>query len=139
MELRATYACDPTWADSVECNGLSPLPDELMDHFIARENVNHFRDRLRSEADPTARSTLQKLLVEEEDKLAKDLSLLDDLAREIAKCRQWIEKQRLRIEGLERDGHDLTAVIALLNGVTETLMIHQEYRQRVATRLEQNT
>jgi hypothetical protein len=77
-----------------------------MDGFIARENVNHFRDRLRSKAVPAVRSTLQKLLVEEEDKLAKDQGLLADLAREIVKCQQWIEGQRLRIEGLERDGHD---------------------------------
>jgi hypothetical protein len=76
------------------------------------------------------------MLVEEEDKLAKDLGLLTDLTREIEKCQQWIERQRLRIEDLERDGHDTTAAVALLNRVTETLIIHQEYRQRV-TRLEQ--
>jgi hypothetical protein len=86
-----------------------------MDRFIALANISHFRDRLRSEADPATRSTLQKLLVEEEDKLAKDLGLLDDLAREIAKCQQWIEKQQLRIADLERDGHDATVAIALLN------------------------
>jgi hypothetical protein len=91
-----------------------------------------------SEADPTVRSTLQRLLVEEEDKLAKDLGLLDDLAREIVKCRQWIERQQLRIEDLERDGRDVTTARALLNGVTQTLILHQEFRQRIATRLEQS-
>jgi len=106
-----------------------------MDRFVTRVNINHFRDQLRSETDAALRSQLQKLLVEEEDKLAADLALLADLAREIAKYQQWIEKQRLRIEDLERDGHDATAAIALLNRVTETLIIHQEYRQRVATRL----
>ena len=109
-----------------------------MDRFIARENINHFRDRLRSEPDPTTRSTLQRLLVDEEDKLAKDQGLLDGLAREIEKCQDWIARQRLRIEDLERDGHDATAATALLNGVTETLVIHQEYRHRVATRLNQD-
>jgi hypothetical protein len=91
-----------------------------MDRFIAQENVNHFRDRLRSEADPTVRSTLQRLLVEEDDKLAKDLGLLDDLAREIAKCRRWIEKKQVLVEDLERDGRDVTTARALINGVTET-------------------
>jgi hypothetical protein len=81
--------------------------------------------------------TLQRLLVEEEDKLAEDLGLLNDRAREIAKCQQWIERQRLRIEDLERDGRDATPAIALLNGATETLSIHQEYRQRVATRVNE--
>ena len=112
--------------------------ENCVDRFVARSNINHFRDRLRSETDAALRSHLQKLLVEEEDKLAADLALLADLAREIVKCQQWIERQRLRIEDLERDGHDATAAIALLNGVTETLMIHQEYRRRVVARLEQN-
>jgi hypothetical protein len=110
-----------------------------MDRFVARENINHFRDRLRSEADPTVRSTLQKLLVEEENKLAKDAGLLADLAREIVKCQKWIEKQQALVEDFERDGRDVTTARALLSAVTETLIIHQEYRQRVATRLEQNS
>src|SRR5215470_14283989 len=108
-----------------------------MDRFVTRANINHFRDQLRSETDAALRSQLQKHLVEEEDKLAEDLALLADLAREIAKYQQWIEKQRLRIEGLERNGHDARAAIALLSGVTETLTIHQEYHQRIALRLEQ--
>jgi hypothetical protein len=54
-----------------------------VDRFTARENIKHFRGRIMSKADPTVRSILQRLLVEEENKLAKDLGLLDDLAREI--------------------------------------------------------
>jgi hypothetical protein len=77
--------------------------------------------RRTSEANPIKRSTLQKLLVAAEDKLAKDLGLLNDLAREIAKCQEWIASQRLLVENLERDGHDVTTARALLNGVTETL------------------
>jgi hypothetical protein len=109
-----------------------------MDRFVARANISHFRDRLRSETDVALRSLLQRLLVEEEDKLAADLELLADLAQEIAKCRQWIEKQHGRVAVLERDGRDATASRAMLDSVTETLIIHQEYRQRVATRLERD-
>jgi hypothetical protein len=110
-----------------------------MDRFIARANIDNFRDRLRSETDQTVRSLLHKLLVKEEDKLAADLELLDDLRREIAKCQEWIWNQQARIATSERDGRDVTASRALLNGVTETLIIHQEYHQRVATRLKQNS
>jgi hypothetical protein len=109
-----------------------------VDRFIARANINQFRDRLRDETDAALRAQLLRLLVEEEDKLAADLVLLNDLAREILKYQQWIERQRLRIQDLERDGHDATAATALLNRVTETLIVHQEYRQRVATRIERN-
>jgi hypothetical protein len=109
-----------------------------VDRSIARANINQFRDRLRSETDAALRAQLLRCLVEEEDTLAADLALLNDLAREILKYQQWIERQRLRIQDLERDGHDSTAAIALLNCVTETLIVHQEYRQRIATRIEQN-
>jgi hypothetical protein len=72
-------------------------------------------------------------------RLTKELGLLNDLARELAKCRQWIERQRLRIEDLEHDGHDATAAVALLStALQKNLTLHQDYRQRVATRLEQD-
>jgi hypothetical protein len=109
---------------------------DFVDRFVARENINRFRGRLRSETDAALRAQLQKLLVEEEDKLAADLELLADLAREIGKCQQWIARQQVLVENLERGGSDTTTARALLNGVTETLIIHQAYRQRVATRLE---
>jgi len=109
-----------------------------MDRFVAQANINNFRDRLRNETDAVLRSQLQKSLVDEEDNLAADFGLLADLAREIVKCQQWIERQQLRIEDLERDGHDATAAIALLNRVTETLAIYQNYHRRVEARLERN-
>jgi hypothetical protein len=52
-----------------------------MDRFIALENIRH--PRLRSETRPTVRSTIQRLLVEEEAKLAADLELLADVTPEI--------------------------------------------------------
>jgi hypothetical protein len=41
-----------------------------MDRFVARENIKHLRAQLESEDNPKTRSVLNKLLVEEEDKLA---------------------------------------------------------------------
>jgi hypothetical protein len=105
-----------------------------MDRFVARANINNFRDRPRSETDATARSVPYKLLVKEEDKLAKDVGLLGDLAREIVKCQERTRNQQTRITTSERDGCDVTAR-ALLS-VPENLIIHQEYHQRVATHLE---
>jgi hypothetical protein len=109
-----------------------------MDRFIARANIDHFRERLMSETDSTIRSALQRLLVEEEDKLAKDLELLADLARATAKFQQRIEKQRVLVETLEGDGRDGAMARTLLNGLTESLILHQAYHQRVATRVEQS-
>jgi bacterioferritin (cytochrome b1) len=41
-----------------------------MDKFIAQQNVAHCIDQLKTETDPTKRTTLKKILAEEEAKLA---------------------------------------------------------------------
>jgi hypothetical protein len=51
--------------------------------FVARQNVERCRSRLKTETDPTTRAFLLKLLVEEEDKLGLDYQLLGDVEREI--------------------------------------------------------
>jgi hypothetical protein len=77
-----------------------------MDRFIAAQNIKHFRDRLRCEPDQVTRATLQNLLVQEEDKLAADLALLDDLDQEIAKCDAIIERQQALVVTIESKGSD---------------------------------
>jgi hypothetical protein len=47
-----------------------------MDKFVARENIRHFRDRLEAENNPTSRSLLHGLLVQEEDKLGHNSEAL---------------------------------------------------------------
>jgi hypothetical protein len=103
--------------------------------FIARKNVQHFRDRLRSEADPATRATLQKLLVQEEDKLTADLALVDDLEREISRCDAIIERQEALVVRLNSNGSDEATARTLLGALAETKTIHQQYRERVAIRI----
>jgi hypothetical protein len=108
-----------------------------MDRFVARENIKHFRDRLRAEVDPAMRTTLQKLLVEEEDKLAADVGLVDDLEREISKCDAMIERQQALIAGIEANGGDGALARTLLEAVVEAKFIDQQFRQKVAIRIEE--
>jgi hypothetical protein len=51
--------------------------------FIANENILRFRNRLRTEIDPAARSRLQKLLIEEMDKLGASPEMLSQIDREL--------------------------------------------------------
>ena len=67
------------------------LEAPMMDRFIARENIRHFRDMLLSDVDPEVRSRVRQLLVEEEDKLGKNLELLADIERHIAEGARRIE------------------------------------------------
>jgi hypothetical protein len=42
----------------------------IMDKFVAKANIDHFRKRLAQETDESQRQTLMRLLSEEEAKLA---------------------------------------------------------------------
>jgi hypothetical protein len=73
----------------------------------------------------------------EEDKLAADVGLVDDLEREIAKCDAMIERQQALVAGIEANGGDGAPARILLEAVTEAKFLHQQYRQRVAIRIEE--
>jgi hypothetical protein len=104
-----------------------------MHHFIARENIRHFRDRLETETDPAARSLLHRLLIEEEDRFGRDSELLAEVEAEIARGKDRIKRQRDFVGAMVRDGRDSGTATALLNGLSETLLLHEQYRLRIVT------
>ncbi|CDX56164.1 conserved hypothetical protein [Mesorhizobium plurifarium] len=75
-----------------------------MDRFIARENIKHFVDRLHTETDQRTRSTLQKLLIAEEDKLAKLSERLDVMDHNVLRITDLAVMQRARLNGAHMDG-----------------------------------
>jgi len=103
-----------------------------MDRFVARENIKHFRDRLRSEANPSTRTLLERLLVEEEDKLAVDTALLAEVERAIANFDALIETQKRAVAVSKQNGHDgLAREQALLDGLMQSQILHREYHQKM--------
>jgi hypothetical protein len=56
-------------------------------------------------------------LVEEEDQLAADFALLEDVAREIANCQQRFDRQRALVATLARCRGDVTTAKALLSAI----------------------
>ena len=110
-----------------------------MDRFIARENIRHFRDRLCIETDPDLRSRLHQLLVAEEDKLGADLELLTDVQRHISDGNHRIDRQRAIVANMERDGHNgLAQARVLLEGLRESQLLLEEYRQRILITIERS-
>ena len=100
-----------------------------MDSFTAKLNIELYRDRLRTEADPETASTLHKLLIEEEDRLGFDLEQLEKIVREIADGRSRVERQLSLIEELETNGHDANSAKAILSNLCKTLLIYEQYRR----------
>jgi hypothetical protein len=108
-----------------------------MDRFIARENIKHLRNRLWSEDDAVVRGSLQKLLVEEEDKFGASIDLLSDIDRHIDDGNHRIARQRDLVATMQRDGH---AGLALATSVLETMIdtqgLHERYRVHILAAVE---
>jgi hypothetical protein len=110
-----------------------------MDKFVARENIRHFRDRLETETDASQRSLLQRLLIEEEDKLGHNLETLSMIETHITHGRTRVYRQRSLIVSMEQDGHDTAQARALLGALNETLLIFEYRRQAILNTVDQSS
>ena len=110
-----------------------------MDRFIAHENIKHLRGRLGSVAEPHLRASLQRLLIEEEDKLGASYELLADIERHIEDGSRRIERQRVLVATMRRDGHaGHGAACGLLDALIESQDLHTHYRKRVLIQIERS-
>ncbi len=109
-----------------------------MEKFIAQENIRHFRDRLETETDPTARFLLHRLLVQEEDKLGHDSEALREIENHIARAKDHVNRQQALIASLERDGRDTTQVLVLLSAYSETLLVYENQREKILIKLQRS-
>jgi hypothetical protein len=73
-----------------------------MDRCIEKRNVRHLRGRLFSELEPHTRSCVERLLVEEENKLGADLELIAEVERVIANFDALIVAQQALAAASER-------------------------------------
>jgi len=102
-----------------------------MDHSAKRENIKLLGSRLQAELHPTVRSRLQKLLVEEEDKLGADLQFLAEIEQTIISFEALIETQKKLVATMEQGGSDVTRELTTLNGLRATHALCQMYRQKI--------
>jgi hypothetical protein len=109
-----------------------------MDKFVARENIRHFRDRLETETDPTTRSLLLGLLLQEVEKLGHNAEALREIENYIARAKEHVNSQRALVASIEHDGHDRTKALALLNAYSETLLVYENQREKIAIKLRQS-
>jgi hypothetical protein len=108
-----------------------PVPRSVpMDRCVEKRNVRHLRGRLFSELEPHTRSCVERLLVEEENKLGADLELIAEVERAIANFDALIVTQQALVAALERPGHECDARDrGLLDGMRQSQRLHKEYHQ----------
>ena len=105
--------------------------------FVSSLNLSKFAARLRVERDPTTRSSLHRLLLEEANNLAFNLGQLGSLQREVIEGRARIAKTAL-VETLTANGQDATSAENLLSkliGVQKTI---EQYRQVIVDATYEN-
>jgi hypothetical protein len=106
--------------------------------YVTKQNVIRFRDLLNSEGDPGRLAELQKLLIEEEDKLGASSERLEDIEREIVKGDKRIAWQRALVAAGEDEGRDVTLAKAVLENLTQIQAMYRQYRQTLLAAIERN-
>ncbi len=109
-----------------------------MDKFVARENIRHFCDRLEAETDAASRSLLRRLLVQEEDKLGHNSEALGEIENHIARAKGHVNRQQALLASSQRDAHDTTEALVLLNAYSEILLAYENQREKILIKVQQS-
>ena len=109
-----------------------------MAQFISNLNVARFVDRLQLEDEPTRRAVLQKLLVEEEDKLGRNAERLSKLERHITEGNRRIGLQKAVIERLRTNSCDIRLAERTLNNLFEIQRIFEHHRQAILDTMDRD-
>ena len=106
--------------------------------FVSDLNVARFVDRLQLEDEPTRRAVLQKLLVEEEDKLGRNAERLSTLQRHITEGNRRIGLQKAVIERLRTNSCDIRLAERTLNNLFEIQRIFEHHRQAILDTMDRD-
>ena len=79
---------------------------DRMLEFIGKRNIDLFVSRLETEADTGLRSSVRRLLLEEEDRFGQLSERLEIAAQHLRRGAERIREQRSLVSRLERDGRD---------------------------------
>ena len=106
--------------------------------FVSDLNVARFVDRLQLENEPTRRTVLQKLLIEEEDKLGRNAERLNKLQRHITEGNRRIALQKALIERHRANGQDIRLAERTLDNLFEIQRIFEHHRQAVLDAMDRD-
>jgi hypothetical protein len=109
-----------------------------MAQFVSSLNVSRFVARLRVERDPTTRSSLHRLLLEEANNLAFNLGQLGSLQCEVIAGRARIAIQIAFVETLTANGQDARWAESVLSNLIEVQKTIEQYRQVIVEAMDRN-
>jgi hypothetical protein len=106
--------------------------DDNTAQFVCDLNVKKFAEKLRSERDPDMRTSLKKLLVEEENKFAHSAERLNRILRYIDEGNDRIASQKSLIERLRTNDHDTRLAERTLGNLVDIQRLFEEYYNKRA-------
>ena len=109
-----------------------------MAQFVSSLNLSRFVARLRVERDPTTRSSLHRLLLEEANNLAFNLGQLGSLQREVIEGRARIAIQIAFVETLMATRQDAGWAESVLSNLIEVQKTIEQYRQVIVDATDRN-
>ena len=109
-----------------------------MAQFVSSLNLSRFVGRLRVERDPTTRSSLHKLLIEEASNLAFNLGQVGSLQREVIAGRARIAIQIAVVETLAANAQDARLAESMLCDLIEVQKTIERYRRVIVEAKDRN-
>ena len=109
-----------------------------MAQFVSTLNLSRFVARLRVERDPTTRSSLHRLLLEEANNLAFNLGQLDSLRHEVIEGGARIAIQIAFVETLTANGQDARWAESVLSNLIEVQKTIEQYRRVIVDATDRN-
>jgi hypothetical protein len=106
-----------------------------MHRFVLRQNIAKLSNLLAVELDPSQRSTLMRLLIEEEDQFGFGLEQLKVAEKHLADCQHHTLVLRGLIDFLSKDGYDVSRENVLLDALTDLEDTFDAYRERILDRI----
>jgi len=106
--------------------------------FAKSLNPLRFAARLRGERNPTARSSLHRLLIEEASNLAFNLGQLGSLQCKVIAGRARIAIQIAVVETLAANGQDARLAESILCDLIEVQKTIERYRQVIVEAMDRN-
>ena len=104
--------------------------------FASGLNLLRSAARLRGERDPTTRSSLHRLLIEEASNLAFNLGELGSLQRKVTAGRARIAIQIAVVETLAANGQDVRLAESILRDLIEVQKTIERYRQVIVEAMD---
>jgi hypothetical protein len=108
-----------------------------MDNFIARANIDHYLELLgEDDIPPAKRSTVGKLLIEEENRLSHDLEQLEFAESRAAACRDRVSHLKRLRDRFDEGSAGHTRANGLLQSFEAILIQVENFCGHMRRRLE---